>query len=258
MTCTRHTSRARRHSANGGGFTLVELLLTVSLILLLAAAAVFNLTPMQRGTRLDEGATQFEALLRYARAQATSSGRTIQVTCDEGGGEFSPGTNLVLHVKWEPDPLGAPGVFEELPETPAYLGAIQDLVNVLRIRLLDDTAPRTNTEEGLESSSTNRVALSKSPEANAPASTGTEETSTSLSDLRSLPPAITFYPDGSSDSAEIVLSSQDEEDSRQIALRLTGLTGSILRQRVPRPGEAVELPEEEPTTELTRAGEPAP
>jgi hypothetical protein len=41
---------------------------------------------------------------------------------------------------------------------------------------------------------------------------------------------ITFYPDGSSDSADWVLISKDSEDGRRLRIRWSGLTGSARRQ----------------------------
>jgi hypothetical protein len=70
-------------------------------------------------------------------------------------------------------------------------------------------------------------------------------------------PTITFYPDGSSDSARFVVSSQDTEDLRRMALELTGITGAIQRHRAPRDGEPLDPVEEEPEGEPVE-GEPTP
>ena len=59
------------------GFTLFELVLTVSLILLLAGGVIFGWDSLQRGARLEEGADQVEMLLRFARAQAAILGRQV-------------------------------------------------------------------------------------------------------------------------------------------------------------------------------------
>ena len=64
----------------GRAFTLVELLLAVALLVLLLGAVVFNFSSLQRGATLDEGVNQIGALIRYARAQAASSGRQLQLS----------------------------------------------------------------------------------------------------------------------------------------------------------------------------------
>lgn len=241
MTCDcKRIQSGRTSSATGHGFTLVELLLTLALILLLAAAAAFNFTSLQRGSHLDEGMLQFEALLRYARAHAQSSGRPVQLVFEEpaaGTNGATAGTNRVLRLRWEPDPIGAPGFYQDLAETPVYIESIQEHLNLEEIRILDGTgttAPATGTNaepaagalDTLSGTSTKDAAGS---DASASAGEGFRET-----------PVIHFFPDGSSDSARFVLSSQDPEDTRRMAIELAGITGSIQRKRAPRDGEAPE------------------
>src|ERR1041385_8373438 len=71
--------RTRRKRTDGAGFTLLELLLTVALLLALLAAVVYNFQSAQRGADLDEGTRQVEALIRFAAAQAANSGKMVQV-----------------------------------------------------------------------------------------------------------------------------------------------------------------------------------
>jgi len=61
------------------GFTLVELLLTVGLLLLLAGAVIFSFSSLQRGAGLEEGATRLEALLRFARSKSVSKKMSARV-----------------------------------------------------------------------------------------------------------------------------------------------------------------------------------
>jgi Tfp pilus assembly protein FimT len=72
------------------GFTLVELLLAVVLVLGMLGAVVYNFSSFQRSARLDEGAVQVEALFRFARAHAASTGRQVRV-------EFRPQAGLSAH-----------------------------------------------------------------------------------------------------------------------------------------------------------------
>lgn len=258
------SGRTRR--ATGRGFTLVELLLTLALILLLAAAAVFNFSSLQRGAHLDEGALQFEALLRFARAQATTTGRIIQVTYDESANGGSQRDGRVLRLKWEPDPLGAPGIFEDLPHNPRFVEAIGDDVGLLDIRLLDGSSFVEQGWGGLEPmAGTNGAADFSASATNRIAAFTADEASSVPTEARILPPTVNFYPDGSSDSAEFLLASRDEEDPRRLLLRMIGLTGTIERHRVLREGEAPEEPEEpveeapaEPASELTHTEAPTP
>jgi len=49
------------------GFSLLELLLVLVIVLMLFSAAVFEFTSMNRGASLLEGADRLESLFRFAR-----------------------------------------------------------------------------------------------------------------------------------------------------------------------------------------------
>ena len=198
---------ARKQLSIRSGFTLVELLLAVVLVLLLFGAVVFNFSTFQRGASLDEGATQLEALLRLARAQASSSGRQVQISFEEDVGEGFTVSLGNLRVMWEPDPLGAPGIFADLPEAAGYVRGITELVSIEYVRLLENDAAENTGGSGTETNS-------------APAAGET---------LRVTFPPVAFFPDGSSDSTEITLASRNDEDHRRLAVRLAGVTGLIRR-----------------------------
>jgi prepilin-type N-terminal cleavage/methylation domain-containing protein len=200
----------------GQGFTLVELLLATALVLLLLGAAVFNFSALYRGSELDEGASQLEGLLRFARAQAANTGRQVQIWFEEdlGDGFMVPLGNL--QVLWEPDPLGRPGWFENLAEADAYVRGITDLIRIEEVR-----APEAGASE-----------LAVLP--------GDDAVEEEASDEFFSYPPITFYPDGSSDSAEIVVASRSDEDTRRLAVRIVGVTGAIQRRAVTAESEEIE------------------
>ena len=204
------------------GFTLVEILLTTVLLLLLLGAVVFNFSNLQRGAQLDEGATQLEALIRYARAQAASTGRQVRIAFEEdvGDGLSVPLGNL--QVQWEPEPLNAPGIFTELPEAAGFVRSITELVNVEFVRAL---------EPDVDETATGNVATA------GPGSSGATNETVWIT----FPP-VTFYPDGSSDSTEITLASRSDEDGRRLVVRLMGMTGSI-RRKVQAAEEPITEPE---------------
>jgi type II secretory pathway pseudopilin PulG len=219
------------HRDTGAGFTLVELLLAVALVVLLLGAVVFNFAGLQRGASLDEGGSQFESLLRLARAQAASRGRQIEIAFEEDVGEglFVPLGNL--RVLWEPDPVQRPGIFEPLRDLQEYVRRLTDLVSIEEVRLV----------EGNNFDSAPPAALDAPASGDAPAEPFTAFAE-SESMLVTFPP-IAFQPDGSSDSAEIILASRADDDPRRIAVRLQGITGAIRRRLV---------------TDELRAGNPEP
>ncbi len=217
------------------GFTLFELILTVSLILLLAGGLIFGWDSLQRGAQLDEGADQVEMLLRFARAHAATSGRQVRVRIGspENLPGTPPGTNSTatptpaadpggIQVLWEPDPLKRPGSFEPLPGTESFRERIEEWVEI------------------------------QAPEAAAPGNPSMEpvpwmregQTNAQVTDLTGLSGSaspgrpqlqVTFYPDGSSDPADWVLVSRDPTDTRRLRIRLSGLTGTTRRQWLERP-----------------------
>jgi prepilin-type N-terminal cleavage/methylation domain-containing protein len=186
----------------GQGFTLIEVLLATALLLLLLGAAVFSFSSLERGAKLDEGVSQFESLLRFARAHATDCGRQVRVVVDQTEETGSGLAAEKVRLTWEPDPLGNPGVFADLPEVGSYLDRINDSVQVESLRLIG-------------------------PEAAA-----SLDQADPLDDWLDFLPPIQFHPDGASDAAEIVLISRDEQDKRRVRLRVTGLTGVIKRSLV--------------------------
>lgn len=225
-----------RQRDTGAGFTLVELLLAVGLVVLLLGALVFNFSVLQRGVSLDEGANQIEALIRFARAHAASSGRQVQITFEEdvGDGFFIPLGNL--RVFWEPDPVARPGFFEPLRVAEEYVRSLTDLISIEGVRLVEgDSFEPVPADTPL--------ALDKSADSDF--------------NLVTFPP-IGFFPDGSSDSAEIILASRSDDDKRRLAVRLQGITGSIHRQLITDELKAVE-PESSPeTTDAVTTLDPAP
>lgn len=207
----------RQPPAHTSGFTLIEQLLTVVLVLLLLGAVVYNFTSFNRSARLDEGATQVEALFRFARAHAASTGRQVRIEFPEATNETATSETPAANVRvtWEPDPIRAPGVFHDLPQAANYVQSITDLVSVQEVRLnnAQPDAPVPAVEQPVETSSI---------ELTAPA----DDTA------RSPMPSVTFYPDGTGDSVQLVLGSLNEEDTRRFSVRVVGLTGSIRRQLV--------------------------
>jgi type II secretory pathway pseudopilin PulG len=186
-----------RGSGAGEAFTLVELVLSIALLLLLLSALVFNFAGMRRGAQLQEGETQVEALLRFARGYAATSGRWVQIRLTN---DVTEGTNLVFSMVSEIDSIHNPGYFEPVFEAAPYLDQIATLINVTSLQLLSDAQPVMDLD------ATNTVDQLPPLELSSP---------------------ISFYPVGSSDSAEIRIVSRDEDDTRQIALTLRGEIGEV-------------------------------
>ncbi|MFB3894574.1 MAG: GspH/FimT family pseudopilin [Phycisphaerae bacterium] len=172
------------------GFTLIEVVLAIGVLLLLGSIVVLSYTGMLVSGRLDEGTSQFEAALRMARAEAANQGRKFRLEFDAESGQCK--------ATWEASPLTDPGVFIDYVGAAWSRGLPNDLVTVTRSDLtgasaynvLPDSAPLSSTD--------------------APALA-----------------AVTFYPDGSSDSAVFELRGRDASEQRTAIITLDGLSGTI-------------------------------
>jgi Tfp pilus assembly protein FimT len=219
----------RPTTSRAHGYTLVELMLTIVLVVLMLGAVVYNFSSTGRNARLDEGATQVEALFRFARAHAASTGKQVRIlfpeaeTGDNAESLQAEAPGATVRVTFEMDPVGAPGVFQELPEAALYVQNISDLVSIQQVQPGDE--------------STNLTADTTAP-APEPAAAAAPVDETARSPFSS----VTFYPDGTGDSVSVVLTSRTEEDARRMSVRVVGLTGSIRRQVVNDPSDPETTP----------------
>ena len=220
------TAAANRFKRTNQGYSLVELLLTTSLLLLFAGLGVLSLRGPGQGPNLSEGAIRFEGVLRYARAEAANSGRRVRVnfvpltTTNQPVLAASNSLNEV-QLTWEPNPYDEPEVFETLRTTEWGVDQVNETIGVQAIR-------RTGAAVA------------------APASWDEEEgeivaEDDASSETPTLPSSITFNPDGSCDSAEITLAARGGEDDRRVTMRIEGLTGTI--SRLPEAEEADSVPD---------------
>lgn len=201
----RRQRRVRRQ-----GFTLLELLLVVALVMMLVSAMVFNFSSLLRANRLAEGTSRLETLLRYARAQAANSGRKVQLVFNSESTN-APAATGEVRATWEADPLGQPGCFTDIQDGQFQLQQVNDMVQVQSVKLLESnsvTPPATGDSEEIQD----------------------EDEMAAGPDAKSASTPITFYPDGSSDSAEIIVASKSAEEDQRMAVRLIGMTGSISHQ----------------------------
>ena len=177
------------------GFTLIELILAIGLLVLLAGMGVLVGSGYQDERKFKLAVERLETALRMARAEAATTARRVRLAFDESTGE-----PMVL---WEPSPLSLPGQFER------YSGC--NWLNQLPRELLRVTACRLIGPDGEPIE----------------ADTGTAERDEESEDFRS----ITFYPDGTSDSAVIEMVSVTDPENLRAAIKLDG-ENQIITTRV--------------------------
>ncbi len=169
-----------------GGFTLLEVLLAVSILVFLVGVTAFGLRSLSSSGSVSDAVENFAVGLRMARAEAASQGKRCQITFDnELGGKI-----LV-----ENKPISAPGQFVE------YAACTWS-------RKFTDPRIRITTTKITKAGAFNAI-----------------EQFGDVDDTEETFQAITFNADGSSDSAEITLVPIDESDTRIFTIQLDGLNG---------------------------------
>ncbi len=172
-----------------GAFTLLEVLLSVVVIGLLFGAMAMSFGPRDRARGLEEGARRFESLLRFARAEATLRGRRIR---------------LELVEKETTKPYESPDAAKSKDKRPRLLWEPDPLETRGEFEELADFDSLTDDLDELADIVELRVRGQAAD-------------------------SLTFYPDGSSDSAEFKVRAQADNDRREIVVRVFGTTGFVER-----------------------------
>jgi len=183
--------------APGAAFTLVEVLLAVAVVSLLTVVAVFGFSGWRRSAGAAEGCQRFAALLRMVRAEAAVTGKRIRLTFVADETDFeSELDGRETRIEWEPDPLGEPGVFVPCEGSGAASYLPTGLVRVISCQLTGASPP---------------------PSLGEPLDAEVDEAFE----------AITFGPDGTSDSAVVHLVGAEAGDTSVARVELSGLTGTV-------------------------------
>lgn len=179
----------RRRSAQVGGFTLFEVLLTLALLTLLVGVSVLALGGTRRQQAFQEGVLQFRGLCRRLAAEAAHRREVLRLRFTDLD-ERTDGARPWV-VEAETDALDSPGQFEPIdaPWTRLAGGAA---VRVTRCRLMGQAAYR-------------RAALAASEGFGGLAAAA-------------VPDPLTFRPDGSADEAVVELAGADGDDDPRRAL----------------------------------------
>ena len=171
------------------GFTLIEVLLALAILALLLGLGAVNFGAFWQSRALEEGASRLETAIRMARAEAENHQCRYRLAFNETDGR--------VQVLWEAKPLEEPGKFSEAACTWGdYL-----IMQSVRVERCELTAP-----------SIYQMADPMNPGSLAAPSTLA---------------AITFEPNGASDSAVIELSATDPSDTRRAFVSVDGLTRTV-------------------------------
>lgn len=191
------------------GFTLLELTVAMTLLVLLALVAVPLFVGATRGAQIRTAAQQTVALLRYARAKALSLGRPVLVSVDRSN------NRLRVLVPAEVVQSQRNAVLDTMPSSGTH--------QVPDVELTDEDW-RAIAGEQLEPLDPDAFVPDPSP-------MGQERqlpdgvTVAALEDLTTGEEVnlIAFYPDGSASGVRLVLQGQTES----VTLEVTPLTGTV-------------------------------
>jgi type II secretory pathway pseudopilin PulG len=179
------------------GLTILEIVLALSILLLLAGLAVVNLDVFRTGQNLSEGSLQLGTVLKMAAIESRNIGKRVQLSFDPDG--------LVL-VQYEQDPLGSPGAFTDYTNCTWLDSLPSKLVKVVRCDITAALSPG---------------ALAAQTQAFSPSASTTGPVPKAITSV------ITFYPDGTSDSAIIELADIKDVDTNKAVIELDGVNGTI-------------------------------
>jgi prepilin-type N-terminal cleavage/methylation domain-containing protein len=182
-----------RNIAKARAFTLLELLLVIVIMCVLSAIVWPNMTGRRASETIKNKANQLAALLMFARSGSMSTGYQYRCVFE------LKGKKAVIEV--ESNPLEKPGEFEAVEGSWAKvdLGESGIACKLVQFNKWDNEL--------------------KEEEANLLES----NTQTQNDDDETLAP-ILFYPDGTSDSARVLLG---DEESNYITLSVNGMTGEV-------------------------------
>ena len=176
-----------------GGFTLLELVIAISMLVTITAVIVVSGAGSSDRRKFQYAVDRLETTLRMARAEAANKARRIRLA-------FNEETRLP-EILWEPEPLTAPQQFEPYADCTWRSRLPKNRISVTRCRTIGpdgkpiDTAPTSVSDDNEDD----------------------QEMQT-----------ITFTPDGTSDSVLIEVESTDLENKLRAAIKLDGENNLIV------------------------------
>jgi prepilin-type N-terminal cleavage/methylation domain-containing protein len=216
----RPTTWGRRVSAPRG-FTLIETVLVLALLVLLAGLTISSFSGTSGQAGQEECVQRLAALCKSARAEAAGPGRRLRLSF--------PGGQPLLEA--EADPLNKPGEFAPLDAWWADKATLDEPLRVSAVTL-DGNAGLVAAQIQAQGGDGKPAApAAQTPPTGQTSSAGQPQQSNSTSSAgQETLPYILFRPDGSNDGATVTISdptSETPETAWTRQIRLSGVDGSI-------------------------------
>lgn len=229
---------ARPRGAISRGFTLLEMLLVVGILLGLAALAWPNYSRMIADRRLLAEAELLRNAIRTARRQAMVDGAVYVLELDPSGERYRFRPDKAD--RKSPAKATAPSEDEDAPawrlETSTTPGLFLDTEKGIHRRAL----ARDDKDE-LKGEPTEGPSQIPADKAAAKATTGSEEEGSA--EERKWRWRIRFFPDGSATDATLVVT---EKDFRHVRVVVIGISGEVIFSEIEPPPERKESEELQP------------
>jgi type II secretory pathway pseudopilin PulG len=182
----------RSNNRKARAFTLLELFLVIAVIVALGAIIWPNMGVRSQRANLEFGANQLSSLLQLARAGSMSSGTIYRARFNL--------EKMQTTIENEDDPINSPGTFAPVQAHWTVLRFDRDAISAVIIEFDEwQTELKSEEENVLERDEENGEAV------------------------ETLLPTLMFYPDGTSDSAKILLGNLTDN----FTLTMNGLTGQV-------------------------------
>ena len=173
----------------------MEVILTLCLLAVVATVAVLAVGGWRQEAAFEEGVDRFESAVRLARAEAANLGLRVRLAFGEDG---------AVSILFEPQPLEAPGEFVDYAGC-TWRDVVDDgLYRVSRCERTGSSAWQPVSQGPIHPDAT--VAVPLEP--------------------------LTFYPDGTCDSAVVELRPAGDDDPRRALVELGTSAGDISRRMV--------------------------
>lgn len=106
VTAMRHGSPIERIPSTRRGFTLVEMVLVITIMAIMLGSVIPNFKPFMESATIKDAASTLAQMIRYTRSLAVEQSACVEMAFDSETGD--------IWVSIESDPINSPGIYEPI------------------------------------------------------------------------------------------------------------------------------------------------